>query len=96
VYAHEVYVLNGAAANTSYDVVLTIWDANTTCSGKTIIHMTTATLDTNAAGNGRAGAFFSPEQADGLRGLTVSAMWRIVESDGITVYVTDCEIVILD
>jgi hypothetical protein len=33
VYAHENYVVNGASANTSYQVVLSIWTSNLTCSG---------------------------------------------------------------
>jgi len=95
VYAHEIYQLIGAAPSTSYQVVLSIWTTNTSCSGSPTLQLPTATLTTNGAGNGLADAVFTPADADGLRGLTVSARWTL--SNGATPsYATDCEIIKLD
>jgi hypothetical protein len=95
VYAHENYVLNGADADVSYQVTLSIWAANTECSGEPTLQIDTAVLTTNVAGNAKAQAVFTPEDADGLRGSTVSGMWTV--SAGTTVvYATDCEVLQLD
>jgi hypothetical protein len=95
VYAHENYVLNGADAKASYQVTLSIWAANTECAGDPTVQIDTAVLTTNVAGNGKAQAVFTPEDADGLRGSTVSGMWTV--SDGTSVvYATDCEVIQLD
>src|SRR5438128_2683093 len=67
VYAHENYVLNGAAPNTSYQVVLSIWASNTTCSGVPTVQIPSAIVETNGAGNGKAQHVFTPEDADGFR-----------------------------
>jgi len=72
VYAHEQYVLNGAAPNTTYHVVLMIFPGDTTCSGTPAVTIPTATIHTNAAGNGVAYHVFTPADADGLRGATVA------------------------
>ena len=95
VYAHEIYQVAGAAPNTTYQVVLSIWTANTTCSGSPTLQLPTATLTTNQAGNGRADVFFTPADADGLRGLTVSARWSLLKGATPT-YATGCEIIHLD
>jgi hypothetical protein len=95
VYAHEIYQLVGAAPSTSYQVVLSIWTTNTSCSGSPTLQLPTATLTTNGAGNGLADVFFTPANADGLRGLTVSARWTLWNATTPT-YATDCEIIKLD
>jgi hypothetical protein len=95
IYAHEIYQVNGAAPSTSYQVVLSIWTTNTSCSDSPTLQVPTATLTTNGAGNGRADAVFTPADADGLRGLTVSAQWTLLNGTTPT-YATDCEILHLD
>jgi hypothetical protein len=95
VYAHELYQLNGAEPNSSYQVVLSIWTTSTSCSGQPTLQLPTATVMTNAVGNGLADAVFTPEDADGLRGLTLSAMWTLWNGSTAT-YATDCEILSLD
>jgi hypothetical protein len=95
VYAHEIYQVAGAAPNTTYQVVLSIWTTSTTCSGSPSLQLPTATLTTNTAGNGRADVFFTPADADGLRGLTLSARWTLWNGTTPT-YATDCEILKLD
>jgi hypothetical protein len=95
VYAHEIYEVKGAAPSTSYAVTLSIWTANTTCSGSAALELSTATLVTNGAGNGVADHFFTPADADGLRGSTVSGMWTIWDG-GTAAYETGCEVITLD
>jgi len=94
VYAHEQYVLNGGAPGTTYQVVLMIFPGNPTCSGNPIV-IPTASLRTNAAGNGTAYHVFTPEDAGGLRGLTVGGMWFLVEG-GSPAYATACAPLELD
>ena len=94
VYAHEQYVLHGAAPHTTYQVVLTIFPLDPSCSS-TPISIPTATIRTNAAGAGVSYHVFTPADADGLRGLTVGGMWTI-SAGGSASYQTGCETVVLD
>jgi hypothetical protein len=95
VYLHEAYQLNGAEANTSYQVVGSIWATNRSCSGEPTLRLATAAVTTNPAGNGLADAVVTPAAADGLRGLTVSVMWTLW--NGTTAaYATGCEVIGLD
>jgi len=94
VYAHEQYILNGGEPGTTYQVVLKIFPGDPTCSGNPIV-IPTASLRTNAAGNGTAYHVFTPEDADGLRGLTVGGMWFLVDG-GSPAYATACAQVELD
>jgi hypothetical protein len=97
IFAREMYQLNQAEPNTSYQVVISIWTSNTSCSGSTTLRFPTAALATNAAGNGLADHVFTPEDVTraGLHGLTVSAVWTLF--NGTTAaYATDCEVVSLD
>jgi hypothetical protein len=91
VYAHELYLLKGARAG-SYQVTLHIDPAHLDCSAPAL-NLPTATVVTNAVGNGEADATFTPEQADGLRGRTVSAFWT---ATGPASYETGCNIITLD
>ena len=91
VYAHELYRLKHAQPG-DYQVTLHIY-ANTTCADSPVAEIPTATLETNLIGNGEADAKFTPADADGLRGLTVSAIWTMV---GPATYTTECSIVTLD
>jgi hypothetical protein len=91
IYAHEIYTLQGAVPG-SYEVVLHIDATSLDCSSPTLV-LPTATMQTNAAGNARADATFTPEQADGLRGHTVSAFWTI---SGPATYRSSCNLITLD
>jgi hypothetical protein len=96
VYAHEQYVLNGAAPNSSYQVVLMVFPTDTTCSSSSAsIAIPTATITTNAAGNGNAFHVFTPADADGLRGLTVGGMWVLMSGNAVA-YETACTTIHLD
>ena len=91
VYAHELYLLKGARAG-SYQVALHIDPAHLDCSAPAL-DLPTATVVTNVVGNGEADATFTPEEADGLRGHTVSAFWTVT---GPASYRTGCAIITLD
>jgi hypothetical protein len=91
VYAHEIYVLNDAVAGT-YQVELHIFPASLNCSGASAV-IPTATIETNANGNGKADVKFTPADAAGIRGLTLSINWTVT---GPAAYVTDCTVVTLD
>ena len=91
VYAHEVYLLKHAAPG-SYQVTIHIYPTSQNCTGS-VLALPTATLDTNAIGNGGADVKFTPADADGLRGLTVSAIWTV---EGPADYATQCSIITLD
>jgi hypothetical protein len=95
VFAHENYVLNGASPGTSYIVVLSIWTSNQTCSGAPDLQFPTQVVATNSAGNGKAQHVFTPEDATGLRGLTLGGVWQFLDG-GVPSYTTDCEVVTLD
>jgi hypothetical protein len=94
VYAHEQYVVNGAQPGTSYQVVLMVFASNTTCSGNSLT-IPTAVINTNVAGNGNAYHVFTPADADGLRGLTVSGKWFLMDGNT-AVYATSCGVIHLD
>jgi hypothetical protein len=94
VFAHEQYSVNGAEPNTTYDVVLTVSIGDTTCTHPSF-SMTTATITTDAAGNGTASHVFTPADAAGLRGLLIGGMWQLVEANT-PVYATGCAAIQLD
>jgi hypothetical protein len=91
VYAHEIYTLQHALPGT-YQVSLNLFLTSLNCTGSTIA-LPTATLTTNATGNGRAEVKFTPEDAAALRGMTFSISWTVA---GPATYVTACTIVTLD
>jgi hypothetical protein len=93
VYAHEIYLLKHAAPGT-YQVTIHIYPTSQDCTGPTAV-VPTATLTTNAVGNGQARHFFTPADADaaGIRGLTLSAFWTV---DGPASYATQCSVLTLD
>jgi hypothetical protein len=91
VYAHEIYTLHHAAPG-SYQVFLNLFLTSLDCSGS-VVPIPTATLETNAAGNGQADAKFTPEDAGDLRGQTFSISWTVV---GPATYQSACTIVTLD
>ncbi len=95
VYAHEVYVLNGAQPSTSYQVVLLLFPFSTTCAGSPAA-IPTALLTTNGSGNGKAQAFFRPaDLPPALRGGSHGLIWQL-STGGMVVYETSCSPVTLD
>src|SRR5215213_3598598 len=66
VYAHEIYMLRDAVPGT-YQVILNVFPTSLDCTG-TALAIPTATLHTNARGNGRADVKFTPEDVAAFRG----------------------------
>jgi hypothetical protein len=91
VYAHEIYTLRAAVPGT-YQVILNVFPTSLGCTG-TALAIPTATLETNARGNGRADVKFTPEDVAGFRGMTFSLSWTVT---GPATYVTGCTVVVLD
>ena len=91
VYAHEIYTLRQAVPGT-YQVVLNVFAASLNCTGSSTA-IPTATMTTNASGNGRAEVRFTPEEVAALRGMTFSISWTVA---GPATYVTACTVVTLD
>lgn len=88
-FAIERYQLNGATANTTYDVRLVIHLGTEDCSGSPIIQPALQ-LSTNAAGNGQATIrvppqFIPPVALDRINSL----FWELLVG-GIVHYRTDC------
>jgi len=95
VFAHEQYVLNGAASDTTYIVVIHVSAASDTSCAAPFLNLATATLTTNVAGNGSAYHVFTPSDVGGLANSTINADWT-VELHGSVVYRTDCVSITLD
>ncbi len=91
VYAHEIYTLRGAVPGT-YQVTLNVFPTSLDCTGPALA-FPTATLNTNARGNGRADVKFTPEDVAAFRGMTFSLSWTVA---GPATYVTGCTVVVLD
>jgi hypothetical protein len=96
IYAHEVYVLNGAAPRTSYTVTNHFFFEDHTCADPANDFPTdTAEVRTNRAGNGRADVFFVPADVAGLEGVH-GVQWTVQNEAGDVVYRTGCSTVTLD
>lgn len=94
IFAHEIYVLNGATPNTTYTVSLQVFPLQPTCSGAPV-ELQTATFTTNPAGNGRGDAVFDPADAAALRNGTHGIIWDVSDSSGVA-YATGCQVVSID
>ena len=95
IYAHEIYRVNGAAPNASYEVHLFAYPLDTTCSVAPADFGFT-TLETNRAGNGRADRFFKVSDVPSeIRNATHGVRWQVT-LNGVVVYETGCNAVTLD
>ena len=93
IYAHEVYVLDGAAPGETYTVTNNFYDADR-CVGD-FFPIDTATLTTGPRGNARADVFFVPADVEGLEGIH-GVIWTVRDSNGALAYQTTCTAVTLD
>jgi hypothetical protein len=91
VYAHEIYTLRHAVPGT-YQVFLNVFPMSLNCTGPSAA-LPTATMTTNAIGNGRADVKFTPQDVAALRGMRFSISWTVA---GPATYVTACTVVTLD
>ncbi len=96
IFAHERYVLVGAAPDTTYSVALLISVDDPTCSGTSPVTVPSASFTTNAAGNGTAEVFFHPGDVPPmLRNATHGITWQ-VSTGGQVAFETNCTAVTLD
>jgi hypothetical protein len=96
VYAHEIFVLNGAVPNATYTVNRNFFFLDPECADGSAFRSPVATLETNAAGNDREDVFVRPSQIPpAFRGVH-GVMWTVTSSTGAVVYQTTCTAVTLD
>jgi hypothetical protein len=94
VYAHEVYVLNGALPDETYTVTNNFHYLSPDCSDNDY-PFDTAVMTTGPDGNARAEAKFTPADVAGFQGVS-GVFWTVRDSDGDVVYETECTAVTLD
>jgi hypothetical protein len=96
IYAHEVYVLVGAAPRATYTVTNNFFFEDPTCADPANnFPGDTAVFRTNRAGNARADLFFVPAEVAGFEGVH-GVMWTIRNAADQVVYQTGCSTVTLD
>lgn len=93
IYAHEQYRLAGAEPNETYEVWLLL---GPNCDALAPA-VNTASITTNAAGNGAANYVFTFDFVDslGVRGMTFAGAWQVLK-DEVVVYQTGCTSIELD
>jgi hypothetical protein len=87
VYAHEVYVLNGAVPNETYTVTNNFHYLDPECVDN-VFPFDTAAMTTGPAGDARAEAKFAPADVAGFQGVS-GVFWTLRDSHGIIVYQTE-------
>jgi hypothetical protein len=95
VYAHEIFVLNGARPKTAYTVTRDFFFLDPECDGQLVFHSPVATLQTNASGNARGDVFVRPADVAGFEGVH-GVMWTVRQAGGAIAYRTRCTAVTLD
>ena len=95
IYAHEVYVLNGATPDETYTVTNNFYFADPECIGTDVFLTDTALMTTGPRGNARADVFFVPADVEGLEGIH-GVIWTLRDSNGDLAYQTTCTAVTLD
>jgi hypothetical protein len=95
IYAHEIFVLNGARARTTYTVTRDFFFQDPGCAGGLVFHENVATLRTNASGNARGDVFVEPAEVEGFEGVH-GVTWTVRDAGGAIAYLTACTAVTLD
>jgi hypothetical protein len=94
IYGHEIYVLEGAAPNTTYQVTVLLHLFDPSCSMAPVA-LPTAQLTTNGVGNGQADSVFRPSDVPPeIRNATHGIRWTITGLG--SSYETACSAVTLD
>ena len=94
IYAHELFVLNGASPVTTYTVVRDFFYLDPDCSDEGFPEVVIE-LETNVAGNGRSDFFVHPTDVEGFEGLS-GVVFSVVDEAGTLLYRTACSAVTLD
>jgi hypothetical protein len=96
IYAHEIFVLNGAVPDATYTVTRNLFPFDPDCSGENGVSASdVAVLTTNASGNARGDAKITPKQVAGFEGVH-GVMWTVTNAAKTVVYQTICTAVTLD
>jgi hypothetical protein len=95
IYAHEIFVLNGARARTTYTVTRDFFFQDPECAGDLVFHEKVADLRTNASGNARSDKFVRPAEVEGFEGVH-GVTWTVRDAGGAIAYRTFCTAVTLD
>ena len=96
IYAHEIFVLNGAGRRTTYTVTRDFFFKDPACVGSAVFHdEDIATLRTNASGNARGDVFVEPADVAGFEGVH-GVTWTVRVAGGAIAYRTSCTTVTLD
>lgn len=96
VYAHEIFVLNGAGPRATYTVTRNFFPFDSDCSGDNgVFASDVATLTTNRSGNAREDLFVRPEEVAGFEGVH-GVKWTVRNAGGALAYRTVCTAVTLD
>jgi hypothetical protein len=95
IYAHEIFVLNGARARTTYTVTRDFFFLDPECDGQFVFHDDVAMLTTNASGNARGDVVVVPADVEGFEGVH-GVMWTVRKAAGALAYQTRCTAVTLD
>ena len=96
VYAHEIFMLNGARPRTTYTVTRSFFPFDTDCSGDNGVFATdVATLTTNRSGNAKGDLFVRPEEVAGFEGVH-GVKWTVHSTGAVIAYQTRCTAVTLD
>jgi hypothetical protein len=90
--AHEIYHLNGASPNTTYQVTIFFYASDPSCASAPLT-LPTAQVTTNGSGNGNANFTFpaGPSQPVTTHGI----LWQFTGPNGVA-YVTGCHLLRLD
>lgn len=97
VFAHEVYALNGAMPDTTFQVVAHVYIDDLSCGGDPYVSLPIGEITTNRAGNATDDIVLSLETANalGFRNGTGADRWEIL-LDGEVIYASDCTLAIAD
>jgi hypothetical protein len=97
VYAHEIFILNGAPPRQDYTVSRNLFPFDPDCGGENgVFTSEVAKLRTNPAGNARGDTKVTPEEVAGFEGVH-GVRWTVVRNaTGAVVYRTACTAVTLD
>lgn len=97
VWAIEEYMVNGAAPDTTYWVVIEV-TVNGDCSEGPDAQLPTVPLVTDARGNARGMATFAPEDVAEFPKIPVHGRWslRLDSPNGPEAYGTACTLVVID
>jgi hypothetical protein len=96
VYAHEIFVLNGAGPRATYTVTRNFFPFDSDCSGDNgVFASDVTTLTTNRRGNARDDVFVRLEEVAGFEGVH-GVKWTVHNAGGALAYQTACTPVTLD